>query len=168
MPNKIYQIPENALWFVPDLAAQAEDATFEVDGLADGAGHMSEWLDLGTTAHAGRYAWRAFCQLQATTPVLDAVVNVYLKTSHSATLSDNDDGTADAVVSSINKLKNLLYLGAIRVDEAAANIPLSKSGIVEIAHRYVQVVFWNESGASLTTDVDENGFALIPMPWEVQ
>ncbi len=171
MPNLILRNRETTLFFVPAAAAQAETQIFEVDALAAGAGVQSAIHDLGEAAVSRIYEWRAFVQF-ATTPVLSETVDVYLKTAGSSLAStthpDNDDGTGAIVLSAEDKLKNLHYLGSIVVDEAAANIEMVASGTVEISARAFMVVFFNSTADALTTDVDENGFFLSPVPDEVQ
>ena len=171
MPNLINRNRETTKWFVPAAAAQAEDAIFEVDGLAAGTGHQSGQIDLGEAAVATIYQWAAFVQF-ATTPILGEVVDIYLKfagNSGSATAHpDNDDGTTDGAVSAIDKLENLHHIGSIKVDEAAADIEMVRSGTVEIRARSVQVIFWNRAADALTTDVDENGFSFSPASDEIQ
>ncbi|MHC4708281.1 MAG: hypothetical protein ACYS8I_14470 [Planctomycetota bacterium] len=171
MANLIYKNPETTLWFVPATAAQAEDAAFEVHNLAAGAGRQSAQHDFGVAATARRYEWRAFVQFIAT-PVVGEAVRIYLKTSGSSASAtahpDNDDGTTEGAVSAEDKLKNLHYIGAIIVDEAAANIEMVASGTVEIDARAINVVIWNGTADGLTNDVDENGFMLTPVPDEIQ
>ena len=171
MANMIYLNSGTTLWFVPAAAAQAEDYAFECHNLASAAGRQSAPVDLGVNARPALYEWRAFVQF-ATTPVLNERVDFYLKTmgsSASATAHpDNDDGTGEGAVSSINKLKNLKYLGSIVVDEAAENIEMVASGEVFITARGFNVVIWNASADALTNDVDENGFMLTPVPTEIQ
>ena len=170
MPNLIYQNSETTVFFTPSTATQ-NTVNFTTTSLAAGAGRQSAQLDFGVAAVANLYHWRAFVQF-ATAPVVDEGVDVYLKTagdSSSATAHpDNDDGTTDAAVSSINKLKNLRYLGTIVVDEAVADVEMVASGTVEITARAIQVVFWNGTADALTSDVNENGFTLTPVPLEVQ
>jgi len=169
MANLIYQNEGTHLHAVPATAAQAEDVAFEVQSLASAAGRQSAQLDLGAGARSSLFEWRAFVQF-ATTPVLDEVVLIYLKTSDGVH-EDNDDGTTEGAVSAIDKLKNLRFIGAIKVDQATADIEMvaSSGGTpIEIRARYVNVVFWNASADALTADVDENGFTLIPVPDEIQ
>lgn len=172
MPNLVYVNPEATIWFVPAAAAQAEDAIFEVDGLGSGAGQQSAQYDFGVDARSRRFEWRAFVQF-ATAPQVGETVDIYLKTagsSDSATAHpDNDDGTGDSAVSDSDKLSNLQYLGSVVVDEAVANVEMVASGHVEINARAVQVVWFNRVvGDALTSDVDENGFMLTPVPDEIQ
>ena len=172
MANNLIRVnPDTTIWFVPDAATQAQDAIFEVDGLGAGAGHQSAQHDFGVAAHSALYEWKAFVQF-ATAPVLKEVVDIYLKTAGtdvSATAHpDNDDGTGDLAVSAEDKLKNLHYIGSIVVDQATLGIEMVASGIVEIRARAIQVVFWNATADALTTDENENGFFLTPVPDEVQ
>lgn len=171
MANLIYQNPETTIWFVPATAAQAETEAFECHNLASGAGRQSDYYDRGVAATPALYEWAAFVQF-ADTPVLKERIDIYLKpmgTSASATAHpSNDDGTGEGAVSAIAKLDNLLYLGSIVVDEAAANIEMVKRGEVFLTCRAFQVVFWNASADALTNDVDENGFFMTPIPDEIQ
>ena len=171
MANKIYQIPESPLWFVPAAAAQAATEPFEIHNLASAAGRMSDPYDRGTNARPALFEWTAFCQW-ATPAVLPQTLDVYLKymgTDASATAyPTNDDGVAEGAVSAIDKLNNLDYIGSIVVDQAAQDIPTARRGTVYITARTFQVVFWNKSDDALTNDVDENGFFLTPVPDEIQ
>ena len=49
-----------------------------------------------------------------------------------------------------------------------ADIEMVASGTVSITARAFNVVAWNSAADALTTDVDENGFWLSPVPNEVQ
>ena len=170
MANLIYRNRETTLFFVPAAAAQAETAIFELDALGAAAGIASAAHDLGEGAISQIYEWRAFVQF-ATTPVLGETVDFYIKTSGSSLAStthpDNDDGGAVAV-SAIDKLNNLHFIGSIVVDEAAADIEMVASGTILLTARTIQIVAWNAAADALTTDVDENGFFLSPVPNEIQ
>ena len=61
-------------------------------------------------------------------------MDIYLKTAPDGANYDNDDGDgSDIAVSAEDKLKNLLYLGSIIVDQAAADVKMQASGLIEIA-----------------------------------
>jgi len=171
MANLVYQLDGTIIWFVPAAATQAEDAIFEVDGLGAAAGHQSAQYDFGTSARASIYAWRAFMQW-ASAPADGDEIRIYLKTAYITGTSghpDNDDGVTDGAVSAEDKLGNLHYLGSIGEDELVIDKEMVASGLVEIRHRVIQVVFWNTSAVdTLTTDVNENGFMLTPVPDQIQ
>ena len=171
MANLIYRNRETTLWFVPAAATQAEDAAIELASLAAGAGVQSAQIDLGEGPVSALYEWRAFAQFGAT-PVLDETIDIYLKTAGSSASAtahpDNDDGVSASAVSAIDKLNNLHYIGSIVVDEAAADVEMVASGTVYITARAIQVVFWNGTADVLTSDDDEHGFMLSPVPDEIQ
>ena len=168
MANKIYGVLETTKFFVPAAAAQAEDAAFEVHFLQTGTGIWSANLDLGVSAVARWFEWRAWCQF-GEVPVLDEHVGIYLNTSGnsaSATLHPSDDDGYATAIATVNKLKN--QIGSIVVDEAAINIEMVASGLILLKARAVAVGFWNHTADDLTNDVDENGFSLTPVPDEIQ
>ena len=171
MANLVYRNREATLFFVPAGAAQAETKIFELDSLGAGAGVQSAIHDLGEGAISRVYEWRAFVQF-ATAPVLGETIDFYIKTAGNSASStyhpDNDDGTTAGAVSAEDKLRNLHYIGSIVVDEAVADVEMVASGVIEISARAFQVVAWNASADALTTDEDENGFALSPVPAEIQ
>lgn len=171
MANLIYRNRETTLFFVPAGAAQAETRIFELDSLASGAGIQSAIHDLGEGAISQIYEWRAFVQF-ATTPVLGETIDFYIKTAGNSAGAaghpDNDDGTGAGVVSAEDKLKNLAFIGSIKVDQATADIEMVASGTILITARAFNVVAWNASADALTTDEDENGFWISPVPNEIQ
>ena len=168
MANLQYGVIETTKFFVPAAAAQAETAAFEVHFLQTGTGIWSANLDLGVSAVARWFEWRAWCQF-GEIPVLDEFVGVFLKTagnSASATIHPSDDDGYSTAISTTNKLKN--QIGAIVVDEAAVDIEMVDSGLILIKARAVAVGFWNFTADDLTNDVDESGFSLTPVPDEIQ
>ncbi len=171
MPNLIYQNPETTIWFVPAGATQAEDHILELDGLASGAGIQSAHWDRGVAAMPALYEWAMFVQYAAQ-PVLAETISIYLKpsgTSASATAHPaNDDGTGAGAVSAIDKLNNLHLIGVLSVDEAAVDIEMVARGVTYLTARGYNVVIWNDSADALTTDENENGFYMTPIPDELQ
>ena len=85
--------------------------------------------------------------------------------------NNNDDGDgSDIAVSAEDKLKNLWYLGSIIVDEAAADVKMQASGMIEIGAEKVAPVFWNATADNLDDDASTTDlkFSLIPIPFEIQ
>lgn len=162
MPTKIYQHDETAITWL----ASGGSALFTPTSLAANAGRQGAHYDLGAAARSYLFAWRAWVKF-STTPIVGEIVRVYLKTSD-GTNHDNDDGTGDIAVSSINKLNNLLHLGNIMVDEAATGIQMVASGEVYIGRRYIAPVFWNATADVLSATAADMGFSLTPIPQESQ
>lgn len=158
--NKVYQHDETSLLFAP--ASQAEDEICELDGIAPTAGRQCALHDFGTTARASVGVLRCFVQF-ATAPVVGQAVEIYWKSSD-GTHPDNDDGTGDAGISSIDKLKNLKLVGLIIVDEAVQDIEMVFSGLLRIPARYGAPVIWNATADAFTTDEAENGCTWTPVP----
>lgn len=162
MANKIYQLQETAITF----KASGGDATFTPTSLATAAGRQSAYYDLGTTtARARRFLWRAWLK-PGGTRVVGEVVEVYLSRGD-GTHYDNDDGTTDIAVSARDKLRNVLPLGAIQIDENAA-VEMGAAGTIEIWDRYVAVIFWNATANTLSATAGDFGVSLTPIPDEVQ
>lgn len=161
MANKIYQATETAITWL----ASGGTATFTPTSLASSAGRQGAHHDLGTSSRARLFEWRAWIK-PGGTRVVGEGVRVFLKTSD-GTNADNDDGTGDIALSSADKLRNLLQLGTIVIDENAA-VPMSIHGQVEITSRYVAPVFFNGTANALSSTAGDFGFSLTPVPDEIQ
>ena len=141
-------------------------------GLATNTGRQGAEHDFGVAAVATRFIWLAQVQFDTgTTPVVGETVDIYLKRAPDGDNYDNDDGNGtDIAVSAEDKLKNLQYLGSIIVDEAAVDVPMQASGMIEIGAEKVQPVFWNATADTLDDDVSTTDlkFILVSIPLEVQ
>jgi len=93
-------------------------------------------------------------------------VDVYWKTSD-GTHHDNDDGTGDIAVSSVDKLRNLQYLGTIYIDENAA-VEMVAHGELFLPHRYGCPVFWNNTANTLSATAADFGVSVVPCTDQVQ
>lgn len=168
MANKVYLNDEASTVFGSEAG---DDVDWSTENISDGAGRQSAEADLGAAPRSRRYRVELWTQLQAT-PTVGETVRLYLKPNGGEGASSdhpgNDDGTGDAAVSAENKLRNLHLLGALVVDEAAANIEMKLDVEVEINARHVQLVVWNDSGAAITNDAAETKARLTPLPDEVQ
>lgn len=167
MTSKVYTLQESGTQWTDTTG----DLAMTLNNLAAGAARQGAVLDLGarTTARSNRFVWRAYIK-QDTAGVVGETIPIYLKlgTDTPATGYDNDDGTGDIAVSSTDKLKNLLLLGVLQVDEAAADIPLSKSGIIEIDERYVMPIVYNNTADNLSATNNDSWFSLTPVVYQGQ
>ncbi len=150
------------------FAASGGDITHTTTSLATVSGRMSDPHDL-TDPASGRtntFLIEATAML-VTAGVVDEVIEYYLmeKVGDNSILM-NDDGAVDAAVSSIDKLKNLRYLGSIIIDEAASAIPMAASfGIVEINVQNIHMVTWNATADSLHGTAANNRIFLTPITY---
>ena len=161
MPNKIYQLQETAITWLASGGTYA----FTPTSLGSAAGRQGAYGDLGTTSRGRWFAYRAWLK-PGGTRVVGEYIEVCLTTGD-GTRYDNDDGTGDIAVSSVDKLRNLRRLRPIIVDENAA-VEMGSSGYVFIEQRYVAPVFWNRSANTLSSTAGDFGFSLTPIPDEVQ
>ena len=162
MANLIYQNDGTALTWQDSGGTYA----MTLNNLATGAGRQGAVHDFGVAARSPRFAWRAWFR-SATAPVVGEAVEVYVKTSD-GTSPDNDDGTGNIAVSAEDKLRNLVLIGRVQVDEAATGVTFAKSGEVWLPQRYVMPVFWNATADNLVASANLSGFSLTPTPLEVQ
>lgn len=162
MANKIYQSPETVITW----RDSGGDNAMTLVSLAAGAGRQGALGDLTDASRPGWFRWRFFFKT-GSVAVLDDVVSIYMKTSD-GTHPDNDDGTGDIAVSSEDKLKNLHFLGALMIDEAASGVEMVKSGSIWLPHRWASPVIWNGTSDVFSSTAAENGFDLTPIPDEIQ
>lgn len=161
--QKTYGVTESGLTW----ASSGGDELLTCTSLGAAAGRQGAMHDfaLGTAkAIVGR--WRFYWQQQGP-PVVGEGVQVYWK-SGDGTHYDNDDGTGDIVVSSINKLKNLKLLDVGLVDQATADIEFSVSGILVITEEEGGPVIWNATADLFTATALEHKFTWTPIVNELQ
>ena len=161
MVNKVYQHEETAITWLASGGTNLLTPT----SLGAAAGRQGAHYDRGTAAVARRYVWRAWIKPGATR-VVGQPLYVYLKTSD-GTQHDNDDGTGDTAVFSVDKTRNLRQIGVMEIDENAA-VMMVASGEIEVSARYVAPVFWNATANALSTTAGDFGFSLTPVPDEIQ
>lgn len=164
MANKIYLHGETEITF----KSSGGTVAFSPASVANNAGRISAQADLGSAARSRLYRWRAKSKCQAT-PTLGALIRIYLVCADDTTDLDGNAGTADAAFATEALLKNHQYIGNIIIDVAGTGDQKASSmGTIEIASRYVSVVFWNASGATLDATGSNHQFTLVPVPDEIQ
>jgi hypothetical protein len=138
------------------------NAVFDPTSLADSAGSLSYRLDLGSTGRASLYKWIVRTKTSATmTP--GKVLEVRLVTSD-GTRADGNFSSVNQAVTDGNARQNAGLIGQVIADRATSGgDALIASGIVTIVDRYVQVMWWNSLGVSLTGLSTDHEFVLIPI-----
>lgn len=161
MANNVYQTLETAVTWL----ASGGTELFTPTSLATVSGRQGAHHDFTTAAVSRRFGWRAWLK-PGGTRVVGEFIDIYLKTSD-GTRHDNDDGTGDIAVSSVDKLRNLQYLGTIYIDENAA-VEMVAHGEVFLPHRYAAPIFWNNTANTLSTTAADYGFSMTPVTDQIQ
>lgn len=166
MANLVYVAPQTAKTF----KGSGGDVTFTPKNIGNAAGRLSARADLwGTTKGALRY--RVYAEFKpGATPTVGNTIAVYVVRWNDDSTPGQPDGQAgatDAAISSIDALRNFLYVGSLEIQAASSSI-VSGSWIVEIPTRYASVAVWNASGATLTNVDADHLIKLTPLPDEIQ
>lgn len=167
MANKVYRALEAAL----SWKTTGGTAVLTLTSLANNAGRIGVQVDRGAASSASRYIWRLVTKLGATVTsvALGNTISVYLATGDASALVDGAQGTADAALSSLEKRRNLQFLGVVEVDKTpASGDQWIGSGVVEIANRFISPVIVNEVGNTLSATAGDHEFTLTPIPDEIQ
>jgi len=137
---------------------------WSIEGVANGAGRISAQIDLGAAPRPEWYEWSCETQFQAT-PTQYAGLELYIARApdHDATQVDGDQGQADAAVSDGDVRQNLQFIGTVVSENAAASEKCVKSGRFRTTMRYVSIVGWNSSGASINATDTVTRFDLRPV-----
>lgn len=142
---------------------------WSMEGVTNGNGRVSAQIDLGATPRPGIYAWACEVQFQAT-PTQGKGLELYLATApdHANTRIAGDVGTTDAALGDVDMRRNLRPLGYVVSENAAASEKCNASGVVEITTRYVSIVGYNDSGATINATDSNFYFSLTPVSWQGQ
>jgi hypothetical protein len=160
--SKVYVNPETPLTWKNTGGTAVITGT----SLANNAGRVGAQIDRGASARAQRFYWEFECHVASGT--LGQTVSIYLATAHANSASpDGNVGTADAGLATLDKRRNLLFLGVVEVDVSSTAL-LKGSGTIEIAARYLSLVIVNESGVAFSGTATDTVFSLTPIPDENQ
>lgn len=166
MSNPIYYLPETSIVFAPS----GGDVVFTPQNLANGAGRISAQWDRGSGAQPGLH--RAFTSLKAGAALaVGAQLTVYLVQSYGSGSNQvtGNFGTSDAAVSSIDKLRNLgAPAGVVNADSTSNGEQQVTTFTCFLYARYIQVLWWNALGQTLTNTAGDQQFILTPIPPEIQ
>lgn len=149
--------------------AATPDVAWTMHGLANGAGRVSLQKDLGATPRPGLYRWACEVQFQAT-PTQGKGLELYIATApdHASSRIDGDVGATNAALGDVDMRRNLQGIGYVVSENAAASEKCNASGIVEITGRYVSLVGYNDSGASINATDSNFYFSLTTIAWQAQ
>jgi hypothetical protein len=159
MANEIY-IAESTTYKIQNH--DTPDAVWTMEGLANAAGRVSAQLDLGATPRAPFLFWQGEVQFQAT-PTQGKGVELYVARAitGSNTRMDGDVGTSDAALGDVDMRRNLAPIGYIVSENAAASEKCIASGWFFHPARYIQLIGYNDAGASINSTAANFIFRLM-------
>ncbi|MGI9202662.1 MAG: hypothetical protein ACR2Q3_01560 [Woeseiaceae bacterium] len=143
--------------------AAGADTAFSVEGLADGAGRVSAQIDLGAAPREFLFSWSCECQFQAT-PDQYGSLDLYIAGAPDgdSTQIDGDVGASDAALGDVDMRRNLIYIGSVISENAAASEKCVKSGSFAHYDRYLTIVAYNDGGAAINATDSNFRFDLTP------
>lgn len=145
------------------------DYAFSVEGLANGAGRVSAQVDLGAAPRPYIYAWSCEVQFQAT-PTQYATLDLFIAEAPDgdATQISGDVGSSDAALGDVDQLRNLRYIGSVVSENAAASEKCVAASEFTTYNRYITIVAFNQSGASVNATDSNFRFDLTPKSLQTQ
>jgi len=166
MANEAYIKTGTALLVNGEAGA---DVAWSVEGTVNNAGRVSAQIDLGASPRPGLYKWSCEVQFQAT-PTQGAALELYKAGAPDgdATQIDGDIGSTDAALGDADMRRNLVLIGFVVSENAAASEKCVASGVFEHADRYISLVAYNASGATVNATDSNFVFTLQPYSWQGQ
>lgn len=145
------------------------DYAWSVEGLADASGRVSAQVDLGAAPRPYVYQWSCEIQFQAT-PTQYATFRIYIAEAPDgdSTQISGDSGATDAALGDVDSLQNMKYIGSVVVENAAASEKNVASGEFVTFARYISLVGYNDSGASVNATDSNFRFDMQPKAFQGQ
>lgn len=160
MANESYIANGTALSINGEAGA---DYAFSVEGITNGTGRVSAQIDLGAAPRPFLYQWSCEVQFQAT-PTQYGTLDLYIAEAPDgdSTQISGDVGASDAALGDVDMRKNLKYIGSVVSENAAASEKCVASGVFTTLCRYISIVAYNGSGASVNATDSNFRFDLQP------
>ena len=139
------------------------DYAFSVEGISNGAGRVSAQIDGGAAPRPYIFQWSCEIQFQAT-PTQYKGLELYIATAPDgdSTQIDGDVGASDAALGDVDMRQNLHFIGYVVSENAAAGEKCVASGEFEVYTRYLSIVAYNDSGATVNATDSNFRFNLQP------
>lgn len=137
---------------------------FSMEGVANAAGRVSDQIDWGAAPRPEWYEWSCEVQFQAT-PTQGYGLELYVAGAPDAdaTQIDGDIGSTDAALGDIDMRRNLKQIGFVASENAAASEKCVSSGLFRFTQRYMSIVGYNASGASVNATDSNFRFDIVPV-----
>lgn len=180
MSNKVYITYESGYEFAHQFYSAPQDwnvgsrINFDFasgpgwSGLPPQSGWISTRVDLGTGVKADLYEWRFFTkQVGATTATPGQSVELYLATDSNVPTGVNGNLGQNTWVSGTKNL-NLIYMGSAIVDSSDRQDVYSAGFVKLRGVRYISLVAFNKTSATIGSGVNSYRAKLIPIVQEIQ
>lgn len=140
------------------------DVALSAEGVANAAGRVSAQIDWGAAPRPDRYEWSCECQFQAT-PTQGLGLELYVAGAPDgdSTQIAGDIGSTDAALGDIDMRRNLKLIGYVVSENAAASEKCVASGEFTFTQRYMSIVAYNASGASINATDSNFRFDIVPV-----
>jgi len=149
MANEAYVTNGTARLFNGQTGGGA-DVDFSVEGLTDQNGRVSAQLDLGAAPREYLFTWSCEVQFQST-PTQYGTLDLYIAGAPDAdaTQIDGDVGNSNAALGDIDMRRNLKHIGVVVSENATASELCVSSGVFTHYDRYISIIAFNDSGATV-------------------
>jgi hypothetical protein len=166
MANEAYVRTGTALLI---SGASGADHAWSVEGLTNANGRVSIQIDLGAVPRPVNFKWSCEVQFQAT-PTQGLGLELYRAGAPDgdSTQIDGDVGASDAALGDVDMRRNLKFIGYVVSENAAASEVCVASGEFEHLDRYLTLVAYNASGATVNATDTNFVFTLQPYYWQTQ
>ncbi len=138
------------------------DLAMTLNNLAAGAARIGARKDQGAGATDEIFEVRLTVQFE-TAPAIGETVDVYVSTSD-GTEEDGQEGVADALLGTVESLKNMNQIGSLIVTSTDAAHDMTASFVVRILTRYFSPVVYNQSvGDNLKATANTSKITFTPI-----
>lgn len=140
---------------------------WSMENVSTANGRVSAQIDLGAAPRPYIFKWSCEVQFQAT-PTQGLGLELYVAGAPDgdATQIDGDIGQSDAALGDIDMRRNLKSIGYVVSENAAASEKCVASGAFEHYDRYLSLVGYNASGATINATDSNFVFILQPLWFE--
>lgn len=145
------------------------DVAWSMEGVTNAAGRVSTQIDWGAAPRPDEYAWSCEVQFQAT-PTQYKGLELYVAGAPDgdATQIDGDLGATDAALGDVDMRYNLQAIGYVVSENAAASEKCVRSGRFRFTERYMTLVGYNDSGATINATDSNFRFDIVPIYYQGQ
>lgn len=134
--------------------------------ITSGAGRISDRADRGATTKPLEYEWECIVKTAAAATI-GRTLRLFAIQSSAATGAAGTDGGfshSDAVLGSIELLRNLTPIGIVQADTTANPGTFTGRGFCWLTARYIQAAIWNDLNATLSATATDFTLTLTPIP----